>query len=427
MDAVMLRTHALLGKWKGWDHIRGIKKVGGSIHIRHTHGSKGRYDRLSTKFGLRDGRRHISNHMKGGLGIKLGGGLFGLRIARQHALSSMTPDELDVELHGHPNITNPYRNMIEQHPDLEGVVRNPSLRATFVVAMPQVRRASWSSAVPLPILWREAQSQLVEIAQSFKNGTRGHPNRQQITLILCTSDSSVSLQFDRIVEDDNSRATINTVIAEALDLLFRDFCRGVRIDASSNASAEWITIEGKRMLVNSKPGNISKQIVATSNTAKRNSINVDGVGLAGKLKQLSETEPNALRMQSTLLISPKSSSGAQILPTGSSEAENADELIRWFLYNNDPRAHFKDAAPHSGRLFSVHTLVDCAALRCSSGVAVTRSTEISSAVGHKVSALLRGAGYRFLKENPLQLAECLSKWTMDARVGASSADCSQLV
>ncbi|KEG13490.1 hypothetical protein DQ04_00971000 [Trypanosoma grayi] len=135
-----------LGRWGPRDFLRGRTKRGGAIHTRHTHGSSGRYKRLSSLFGLRDGRRHAWNHLKGGLGIKLGGGLFGLRIPRQHVLSTLSPDDYDIALHGHPNITNPYRQHMDEHPDLKGVMRNACLSVHLVVLMPRVSRTSAPSS-----------------------------------------------------------------------------------------------------------------------------------------------------------------------------------------------------------------------------------------------------------------------------------------
>lgn len=420
-EAQMFRSLGLLGRWKGWDHIRGIKKVGGSIHIRHTHGSKGRYDRLSSKFGIRDGRRHISNHMKGGLGIKLGGGLFGLRIARQSALSQMTPDELDLELHGHPNITNPYRNILGQHPDLEGVVRNPSLRTTFLIAMPRVQRVSWSPVVPLPVLWQELLPKLVEIAQRLESscGFKG----QQVALILCTTDLSVSLQFESH-EAANSGASARDVIDHALKSLYHEFCRGVRIDAPTAGDVGWVTIDGKRMLINcdvKQPAN--QREISNKTRTDGSSVKVVNVGLADHLKRLSQAEPSALRMHSTLFVSsPKiQNKHDSVTP----DAETADDLIRWFIYNNDPRAHFNDAAPHACRHFSIHTLVDCVDTTCSPGS--SKSTAVRSAVGNTVSGIIRGTGYRLLKEDPLQLANCLSKWSVEARTKAHDSARRQVV
>jgi hypothetical protein len=157
----MLRcTQTWLGRWSSRDFLRGRSKRAGAVHTRHTHGRQGRYKRLSTMYSsVRDGRRHSGNHMQGGLGIKLGGGLFGLRIPRQHQLSHMTKEEFDLEVFGHPNITNPYREHLEEHPDLKSVMMNARVAVKMVVLLPRVSRngdgagAATTNTVA-PVKWR---------------------------------------------------------------------------------------------------------------------------------------------------------------------------------------------------------------------------------------------------------------------------------
>ncbi|KAG5472705.1 hypothetical protein LSCM4_02027 [Leishmania orientalis] len=138
----MLRfTYADLGRWSSRDFLRGRSKRAGAVHTRHTHGRQGRYKRLSSiTSSIRDGRRHVSNHMQGGLGVKLGGGLFGLRIPRQHQLSHMSKEEFDLEVYGHPNITNPYREHLNEHPDLKSVMMNATVALRLLVLLPKVAR-----------------------------------------------------------------------------------------------------------------------------------------------------------------------------------------------------------------------------------------------------------------------------------------------
>ncbi|KPI90422.1 hypothetical protein ABL78_0498 [Leptomonas seymouri] len=150
----MLRNaQTCLGRWSSRDFLRGRSKRAGAVHTRHTHGRQGRYKRLSAMYSsVRDGRRHAGNHMQGGLGIKLGGGLFGLRIPRQHQLSHMSREEFDLEVYGHPNITNPYREHLDEHPDLKSVMMNASVAMKVVVLLPRVARngeaANATSTVP---------------------------------------------------------------------------------------------------------------------------------------------------------------------------------------------------------------------------------------------------------------------------------------
>lgn len=147
------------GRWSSRDFLRGRSKKAGSVHTRHTHGSKGRYHRLSRSHTVRDGRRHAENRMQGALGIKLGGGgLFGVRTPHAHLLSRLTPEAFDCALHGHPCITNPYRNRcLDEHPALQQVMRNATVDVEAVVLLPRAPRRWTGGAVPavlpLPEEW----------------------------------------------------------------------------------------------------------------------------------------------------------------------------------------------------------------------------------------------------------------------------------
>lgn len=391
----MFRTPTWLGRWKGWDHIRGMRKTGGSIHIRHTHGSKGRYDRLSSKYGLRDGRRHASNHMRGGLGVKIGGGLFGLRIPRQHALGHISASELELELHGHPNITNPYRELLDEHPNIEGVVKNPAMRATFILQLPTARSMHQSSTA-IPKTWKEAKPLLIEVAKKLELDQSIGALHQQIVLVLCTEELSVSLLLDQVGDATGSEP--HAIITSAMNLLCEETRKGARIGSSHRPADEWITIEGKRMRVNVGAGSVRHAMNERPNDA--NGICVEHIGWIGWLARLSGTEQVALRLRTTLLEAPRGDA--------MHKAETADALIRWFVYNNDPRAHFSDAAPHDNRTFPVHTFVECGC-----------GESVPPAVRVKTNRLLQGAGYRYLRESPSQLIDRLRCWTAGARIPKS--------
>ncbi|KAG5472326.1 hypothetical protein LSCM1_03725 [Leishmania martiniquensis] len=174
----MLRsTYAGLGRWSSRDFLRGRSKRAGAVHTRHTHGRQGRYKRLSSITGsIRDGRRHASNHMQGGLGVKLGGGLFGLRIPRQHQLSHMSKEEFDLEVYGHPNITNPYREHLDEHPDLKSVMMNATVALRLLVLLPKVARRPLQREggdVQIPQQWssvaREVRSALSALVGSGRH------------------------------------------------------------------------------------------------------------------------------------------------------------------------------------------------------------------------------------------------------------------
>lgn len=137
------RTPIFYGRWNSRDFLKGRGKRAGAVHTRHTHGSKGRYPRHSKKYTIRDGRRHPGGHrLQGGLGIKLGGGgLFGIRMPHQHFLSHATPEEFEVTVYGHPNITNPYRGRCRtDHPTLSQVMHNATMAVHLVILLPRVPR-----------------------------------------------------------------------------------------------------------------------------------------------------------------------------------------------------------------------------------------------------------------------------------------------
>lgn len=185
----MLRfTCTDLGRWGSRDFLRGRSKRAGAVHTRHTHGRQGRYKRLSAvTASVRDGRRHAGNHMQGGLGIKLGGGLFGLRIPRQHQLSHMTREDFDLEVYGHPNITNPYRDHLAEHPDLKSVMMNATVALRLVVLLP---RAPRRLAAPVPAQWL-AVVQDVRAALAALTAADGTALMGSVEVHLCTLEASV--------------------------------------------------------------------------------------------------------------------------------------------------------------------------------------------------------------------------------------------
>lgn len=280
----MLRCSAWqLGRWKSTDFLRGRSKKGGSVHIRHTHGSKGRYKRLSTLYGLRDGRRHASNHMGGGLGIKIGGGLFGLRIPRQHTLSTMTREEYELEMYGHPNITNPYREYLEEHPSLQQVMSNAALHVHLVFLLPRVPRtrsrlrghggaaASSSSASAVaattsgeaaedvvPDAWRSALAPLTQLFHSDSDCTDTGAGTERLREVLssttvhcATLDASVQLPGSTLVAavaPDTTTTTTEDLTSRALGVLYADHAKGQKLrvtDASARAEGT-ATVPRKR-------------------------------------------------------------------------------------------------------------------------------------------------------------------------------------
>lgn len=152
----MLRgpTFRCLGRWNSRDFLRGRSKKAGSVHTRHTHGSRGKYPRLSSKYTIRDGRRHAGQRLQGGLGIKLGG-LFGMRAPRQHFLSTASPEAYELAVFGTPNITNPWvreEGIWKNSTALEEITADAPISMALVVLLPRLRNVGRAVEVPRTVL-----------------------------------------------------------------------------------------------------------------------------------------------------------------------------------------------------------------------------------------------------------------------------------
>ncbi|RNF15727.1 uncharacterized protein Tco025E_05411 [Trypanosoma conorhini] len=421
----MLRVGCcFLGRWGPRDFLRGRTKRGGAIHTRHTHGSQGRYKRLSNSFGLRDGRRHAWNHMKGGLGVKLGGGLFGLRIPRQHALSTMSREQYEVSIHGHPNITNPYRHHMNEHPDLKGVMRNASLDVHVVLLMPRVPRATTNTttttttavAEEVPHAWDELLQHLGGVIQkeSWALGHSSSTSGSSIKTYCATTSASVLCR-------DASHDSLHAAAAS----LFKDLTRGAKISPPSPAllrqrhEKRHIPLFGASFSTDALPYTRAGVALASSTspfcTAQKqvsrifsqdskkgidrasmnppmslatiSSCGVSQRGVQQLLQDLQQACPQALGLCLRL---------EELLPAGGAEVQESaaeasstspprkllreemdpDEvgvwksptatvgaLMRWQYFNWDPRAHSKDCLPHHRRCQSVHVFVDASRVR----------------------------------------------------------------
>nr|CCC90962.1 unnamed protein product [Trypanosoma congolense IL3000] len=226
----MLRLDAcLLGRWSHRDFLRGRTKLGGSIHTRHTHGCRGRYKRLSSIYGLRDGRRHAWNHLHGGLGVKLGGGLFGLRIPRQHALSTLSKEEYDIILHGHPNITNPYRLFMNKHPNLESVMRNARLHVDLVLLMPRVPRTIPRTGL-LPCSWEDL---VLHVSKALQ---------EEATALL---QNCVTIYFATMFASSMCLSFSEGELRSAASALFEDHMRGAKLNFSTETTSSQRNGKGK--------------------------------------------------------------------------------------------------------------------------------------------------------------------------------------
>lgn len=509
------RCRTCLSKWKGWDHIKGKSKSMGAVHVRHTLGSKGHYKPLKkVAHGMRDGIRHGANHMQGGLGVKLGGGLFGLRIPRQHALSHMTPDEYELEVHGHPNITNPYRHHMEHHPDVAGVVRNAKLHATFLVAMPVVSRSTdddgtgaytngqhtvtlssspsnpsvrWTVPkrwlMALPALQRFATS-LETLYASVDTSQASTALGEEIVLVLATSSASVSLTFDPSEHGEESRSSeAREELVEAMGKLYSDFVGGITIGgsqqstksrvpklfgaglASSASSYLPVSLAADPVLSMadkhvSKVASHSKSppqatLCTPSSLSTSDVIHVEKMGLDAWIEHLRQTEPSALRLRTVLPLIPKqrkqssSSDEGHQAPVYEPQGDlrhnacTANALLKWYVYNSDPRSHYNDLLQHSSRPLCVHTLVECAVPAGGSGVSSAEgreppATRDSTSIPHAFKSILRrsthnllkSCGYQITSDRPDALAAALRHWSAFRRIvpdtpTASTATCNE--
>ncbi|EPY35271.1 hypothetical protein AGDE_07502 [Angomonas deanei] len=388
---MLTRTRCSLGRWSSLDFMRGRSKKGGAIHIRHTHGSKGRYDRLSAKHGIRDGRRHSGNHMQGGLGIKLGGGLFGLRIPRQHMLSTMTKEQFDLEMHGHPNITNPYREVLELHPDLKSVMANAVLSVKMVIVLPRVKRGTTETTGPVPEEW---QTVLKELEKAVEGVPAFAPSS---SVTFSTLQSNTECHFGRDWVREAGRK---------LEELFQDFSDSGHVITPVKKMKKK-ALFGTAMQTTSLPAgkghgyrspSLTQLLGAPSPAAEKCPANVVPVKrqpLQDYVETLRKQHPDALCvcsrgirvtdqdttgnaraaavrlsvrvMKEKLKNKEAAANTRRILKTDIPLDESGvwgerksglNDLLRWHYSNHDPRAHSGDAIPHSKREFVVLYLVD---------------------------------------------------------------------
>ncbi|PBJ80720.1 hypothetical protein BCY84_00917 [Trypanosoma cruzi cruzi] len=433
-----------LGRWGHRDFLRGRTKRAGAIHTRHTHGSQGRYKRLSDNFGLRDGRRHAWNHMKGGLGVKLGGGLFGLRIPRQHALSSMSREEYEVAIHGHPNITNPYRHCMYEHPDLKGVMRNASLDVHLVLLMPRVPRVTTTAvAEELPPLWDELLHHLGENIRT-ECSSSGHSD----SIGSSISTSSVKTYFATLSSSVLCRDATHDALRGAAASLFKDLMRGAKLrppsfevlgrrhetrripllGASFSTSAvlpkrTGAAITSSTLLLRMRQGELprnashdwkKRELVCCSVSpsmpvAVTSSSGVAQRGVQQLLRDLRQSCPHALnlciRLEEFLPAGDEEAEGhaAKATPANSPRkllreemdpdevgvwkrpAATVDALMRWQYFNWDPRAHSKDELPHHRRCQSVHIFVDASRVQ---GKNASSTTDLAGTRRHSAARSL---------------------------------------
>ncbi|TPP43405.1 hypothetical protein CGC20_7195 [Leishmania donovani] len=463
----MLRfTSFDLGRWSSRDFLRGRSKRAGAVHTRHTHGRQGRYKRLSSiTSSIRDGRRHASNHMQGGLGLKLGGGLFGLRIPRQHQLSHMSKEEFELEVHGHPNITNPYREHLDEHPDLKSVMMNATVALRLVVLLPKAARRpvqreggdvqvpeQWSSVV------RELKAALGALAASARQALG------VVEVHLATLESSVCCRCapsdaaSTPTAVDGKRVEVGPDLETGVARLYRAHCllrsrlkptaeatrrhrrpaafMGAALRASSPTSSStppgmfpWsvpstsftssvlasltkdTAAPSQRVLHRPcREGTLIDACLPSSATTLSAPVTADAAG-ASKGKGMMELD----RSDTTAVAGHAAVATRKVLKEDidlNSEVgvwrlarSSLPELLRWHYCARDPRAHNHDALPHHRRSLPVLLVVDYSTIAGDVGRARAQSTASSrpaaTLMPRHLSLELESAGFKVLAESSL--------------------------
>ncbi|TPP45673.1 hypothetical protein CGC21_35320 [Leishmania donovani] len=429
----MLRfTSFDLGRWSSRDFLRGRSKRAGAVHTRHTHGRQGRYKRLSSiTSSIRDGRRHASNHMQGGLGLKLGGGLFGLRIPRQHQLSHMSKEEFELEVHGHPNITNPYREHLDEHPDLKSVMMNATVALRLVVLLPKAARRpvqreggdvqvpeQWSSVV------RELKAALGALAASARQALG------VVEVHLATLESSVCCRCapsdaaSTPTAVDGKRVEVGPDLETGVARLYRAHCLlRSRLKPTAEATRRHrrpAAFMGAALRASSPtssstpPGMFPWSVPSTSFTSSVLASASKGKGMM----ELDRSDTTAVAGHAAVAtrkvlkedIDLNSEVGVWRLARSS-----LPELLRWHYCARDPRAHNHDALPHHRRSLPVLLVVDYSTIAEDVGRARAQSTASSrpaaTLMPRHLSLELESAGFKLLAESSLlDVAKSLEAW-----------------
>ena len=361
-------SRIVLGKWKGWDHIKGQTKAKGSIHIRHILGSRGRYKKWSDHYGMRDGQRSAMNHIKRGLGVKIGGGLFGLRIPRQKALKTMTKEDLEIELNGHPNITNPYRYYLDEHPGLSELTDAPRLRLSMVVAMPQGGNGIGHSARTLPPTWVATQKKIELIVPHLAQAC------ESLNVTFATHRCSIHV----------TGTSDCMLLSDAIQRLFIQHNRGIPLRLPSAKTSGYNHRSSALFAANFSSSQNTKQVPhllkSSSGSIARSDVRE---GLHAVLGAMRIEHPNSLRLCTTINADDMSRPVDAMLGGCATPSSSAADVLKWWEFNHDTRGHFKDSVGHAQRIVDVSLVVEVMTVSPSiRGSVVTKDYEgeISSAL-----------------------------------------------
>ncbi|KAG8348467.1 hypothetical protein TRVL_00716 [Trypanosoma vivax] len=411
--------------------------------------------------------------MRGGLGLKVGGGLFGLRIPRQHALSTLSKEEYDIVLHGHPNITNPYRYQLDKHPDLKSVMSNASLDVHVVLLMPRVARVSEAQKA-LPPSW---ESLLEHVGGTLSLAMSSMGSGVHFTVHCATLSASVTCR-------DVCRNALHTSAVS----LFDDHMRGSKLRPASDTllyplgtnkrikffgrsvsecshSKPWSSVsladvlpspselQGARCkafcYTNSVPGSYRARRSKNTQVASESVVSAlrqqGALELLQKLRELNHAAlalcirlgevlpaPGATSMSCTgtpeLGESQRKLLRSEVDPdevgVWKRPATTVDALMRWQYFNWDPRAHCADALPHYQRLQPVHLFVDASRVGGGEQCSKLKSDNHKKSVARSLMTtqfsekLCKMEYMRAGSNNLLDVLMALKRWTVDYQLQA---------
>lgn len=403
-------------RWRSDDFLKGRNKVRGAVHKRSILGWRGRYKDWKKTHGLRDGNHHVHNNTKGALGMKIGAGLFGLRVPRNVALKDMTAGDLDLELSGHPNITNPYRYRLDDHPALDRVLENPLLSAIFVVAMPRntpfsrgqpdALPKSWEDVVPALQQFKASHAALLdEVFDSVYDAERGGDSSASPSsdvhdvaelsdeggelssigashVVLASPYDSIVLNLDPNGDVRGDLVQLWKAHRAAMTKAASEEKTDVKpsIDYRKNSSVRDITL-----LRRSTPLPPALATAAAAAAAAVHPEHAAPVNLLGVVSKIQQELPGSLRLVSHI-------DGC----TGAPNSSPVNSLLRWFFYSNDPRSAIGDVVSNGRKV------VPCAVL--------VRTEGLHDGVERAVRSRF---GFQFVDEDVTNVAAMLAKWSLE--------------
>lgn len=301
-------------------------------------------------------------------------------MARQHALRTMTVEEYELEMYGHPNILNPYREQIEAHPDIASLAANARIDAAVCIALgrrrggPTVEEQVGQLASQLAALTRKGgigfrafvvgtEKCVVALPHFGMYEQDGEP--QQVKLLLeefweAHHATGVLMRPHELSSllPVPKRKRVLMPAAELPPNSYHDFCHKER---------RMSTFERCKAKTDSASPQLSADKCNTDPRQRQDRVGIEATDgsrpvallkrsiLSVFLKQFSEvpaTHCPLLRVQCKLLGGDEKG-GSELPPT-------IEQTMRWKYFDEDPRAHFCDSVRHDCRAFRCAVLVDAA-------------------------------------------------------------------